>query len=362
VRAVGDVNADGLADLVVETFDAVHFVFGRRERLSGELELADVADATWVASGTVPGPMVPFPIIGQLLRVAAAGDVDGDGIADFVLSSVTTNYAQPIGASQPFFATYLFHGHAGAWPSGDFDPAWAAAELTVPDGTQGCSFIEGADLDGDRHSDLIVSAEGTMRLIPGAQAIRGTVNVMDDALPFVALYPRVSRVPDLDGDGRDEILWKDFAGLPSVFVTYGRSELEAPLALELDAELGASDEAVGAFAAADVNADGVNDLIVATGAVSSAPSPPAGGLYVVPGGAPRLAGHITLGEPYLLIAGASEGGQGPALGSFGLSLDASGDVTGDGIADILATVKTTDEGPFSSTQVLLVPGGIEPQE
>lgn len=356
-RALGDVNADGLADLVIAGYTTLHFIFGTEERLSGDHSLTDAASITW--SWALPGD-ASGPGSRQALSVSPAGEVDGDGISDFVVSLASTVRDDPSSATRPFFMTYLFNGHDGAWPSGDFDPGWATAELTVPGGAFGCAFMAGADLNGDGYSDLMVNAEHTMRFVSGGQALGGMVNAMDDGLPFIALYPQVSRLPDLDGDGSDELLWKDSPGLTGVYITYGGGELSWPLSLVPDAEIGAIDEAVGSVAAADVDGDGVNDLIFATGPVGSATTPPTGGIYAVPGDKARLSDKVDLGEPYLLIAGVNAQGEGLVRGSFGTSLDANGDVTGDGVADMLAGLHTTDEGPFGSTQVLLVPGGLKP--
>lgn len=131
------------------------------------------------------------------------------------------------------------------------------------------------------------------------------------------------------------------------------------MALTPDADIGRVYETVGAFDVADVNGDGLRDLILATGPVSAATSPPPGGVYVIPGTRTRPSGEIALDDEHLLIAGVDQDGRGIVQGSFGPSLDAGGDVTGDGIADILTTLQTESDGQRSTLAVLL-PSGLDP--
>jgi hypothetical protein len=166
----------------------------------------------------------------------------------------------------------------------------------------------------------------------------------------------VERLGDLDGEGIDELAWKDFSLLPNMYVSYGGRGVAAGASLVPDLDVAGDSLSVGRVTSADLDADGTDDLIVAARSVGSTQPEIRGGLYVVPGGSLRGVHQITLDARYLLVAG----NDGLASGAFGSSLSASGDVTGDGIADVLAGTSTTVQGqPPNASQVLLIPGGLQ---
>jgi hypothetical protein len=364
--AVGDVNGDGLADLVIPGSGSLHFVFGSQRRLSGEHAIADVA-LSWTFTGFPNPPVAPLaqPV---LFGLVPAGDLHGDGISDFALALQTGTREEQYDTGvihSPVLSTFLFAGRRGAWPSGAFDPAWASAELVGPDGSSGCTLSTAADLDGDGRSDLLLLVQGGLRLLRGGEvALRGKV-LASEAGVALSAGVQVHRLPDIDGDGSDELTWKDFSLLPNTYVTYGGDGLLSRLALEPDLDVAADNQAVGTMTAADLDGDGVEDLIVATSRLLSEPDPasvPAGGIYVVPGGSAPRSGQLVLPDRHLLLGGNDGVSQGPLIGPFGNSLDAGGDVTGDGIADLLATVAVMDGSPFGRSRVLLIPGGLKRSE
>jgi len=291
VDGAGDVNGDGLSDLVVgvPVFDAAHGGdAGGAVVVFGKLGPEPVSIAA-IAAGAAEG----FPLLGEQageflgVFVAGAGDLDGDGLADVVASASTTPTLGDAGRSAIAF--------------------------------------------GKRDNDPVRVAE----LAAGSE--RGIIVVGADPGDFVAM---AAAGGDVNGDGFDDLL------------------LSAPLA-HLDDEPGAIPSAVGTAPTValpgDAGADdiatpdaGSSDAGSVAGSGSSAggpdggePAPPAapadpslqGVVYVVFGG-PQLR-NTSLRELE------REGGPGFAIGDprgAGLGYTvSSGDIDGDGLADVIAS-------------------------
>ncbi|MFC7334720.1 calcium-binding protein [Rhodocista pekingensis] len=155
VRNAGDVNGDGVEDLLVVT-DQAYVVFGG-SALSG----VDVLRASRLDGST------GFAILDTANRDAAsAGDVNGDGYADILLGSVRSDTALPAVRE-----TVLLFGGPQVGASGVINP-WL-----LPRG-QGL-VIEGAgeavaglgDVNGDGYDDIALSD-------PDAEGGRGVVHVL----------------------------------------------------------------------------------------------------------------------------------------------------------------------------------------
>jgi len=145
IAGVGDVDADGYDDLIVAGYGyqlgrgATYLLLGPCE---GENEVT-VADAAIYGEnqGDYSGS-----------SVASAGDVDGDGTADWIIGAGgQSRYAYNAGAA------YIWHGTR---TSGSFDLSEADAALygTVEWGTAGNAVAGDTDLNGDGLDDVLVGA------------------------------------------------------------------------------------------------------------------------------------------------------------------------------------------------------------
>jgi hypothetical protein len=167
---VGDVNGDGLADLLIGAKGAdvngmvdagrSYVVFGRTG--NANIQLSDVANGTggFVINGEHAGDASGY-------KVAAAGDLNGDGLADMLISSNAANTAGGTGR------TYVVYGTASSAPvelsaiaagHGGF-----VIDGAIGSGPGGASVGAAGDINGDGLGDLIVSS-------PQAEV---TVNVPD---------------------------------------------------------------------------------------------------------------------------------------------------------------------------------------
>lgn len=203
----GDVNADGLADLILgELFhDEPHhvsepqppylpagyfFLAGQPQRLSGDLELAPIAKAV-------------------LPRAEAAGDLDGDGVQDVLLYDDSE-------------APHLFYGAPGLFESGA-DLALADATFQPYTGEGHANLVGVRDRDGDGDDELVSRSflsEDRYRYAPQAVAVlsgtsarnAGEVQLATPANPLSpdrdwgSYVEGVFSAGDIDGDGAGDII------------------------------------------------------------------------------------------------------------------------------------------------------------
>ena len=255
---LGDVDGDGVGEVAL----------GQREP---EGRVVVWSGATL---GTAPTPMATWRSVHEL-EGEAAGDVDGDGLADLLVRRAVDDLDEA--------ALFLIPGHSLALGhDGDID-----AMVPTLVGPQASAFGAQAtgvgDVDGDGLDDLVVSQElysadggvdnGRVLLFVASQL--GGPLTDDDAYAHWTgtdgFHARPSEsVGDLDGDGRVDLL---VAGRPALD-TWGLwmvpGSTVVPGAHELPgATRGVDLGAVGGKAhAGDIDGDGRSDLLFALGPAS----------------------------------------------------------------------------------------------
>jgi hypothetical protein len=204
IDAVGDIDGDGLADLVIQTVEG-DGIFGletsyqiHRGYLNGTGGLAFEAEASSVVASD------GIQIENERL------DLTGDGRQEFVVTSVDITLGAIIGALLTRSASVdvdiyrMTDGVFGEDPNLNkkikvrFD--FGEGDLFVP-------AVLSADVDGDGRKDLLVQKdEDTLLVYPGEasdrlfqrRAVQLKLNLPKDREGFM--------VSDLDGDGRDELI------------------------------------------------------------------------------------------------------------------------------------------------------------
>jgi hypothetical protein len=172
VGTAGDVNNDGISDVIVGTYlEGKAYVFhGSADGLPmdpGE-NIATPESAAWTAESNEPDAY-----FGR--SVGTAGDVNGDGISDVIVGAYGENKA------------YVFHGSIDGLP---VDPgeniatpviaAWMAGS-DQPDADFGCSVGTAGDVNNDGISDVIVGAygEGKAYVFHGSDSDAGMSTTAD---------------------------------------------------------------------------------------------------------------------------------------------------------------------------------------
>jgi hypothetical protein len=361
VAGAGDVNGDGLADVIVGAYLAdnnartnsgsAYVVFGKRA--TAAIDLNALGAGGFRIDGAVAGDAAGY-------GVAGAGDVNGDGRADVIVGAyLASNNGRTNSGS-----AYVVFGKASASTvdlnalgAGGFRIDGAAASDWA-----GWTVAGAGDVNGDGRPDVIVGAyladnnartsSGSAYVVFGkASATSVDLNALgaggfriDGAAAGDNAGYAVAGAGDVNGDGRaDVIVGAVGAGnnartnSGSAYVVFGKSSTTA---IDLNA-LGAggfridgaaaSDRAGYAVAGAgDVNGDGRADVIVgATGAGNNARTN-SGSAYVVFGKSSTTAIDLyALGAGGFRIDGAA------ASDEAGYAVAGAGDVNGDGRPDVI---------------------------
>jgi hypothetical protein len=379
VAGVGDMNKDGLADLLIgmpqdaasSNPGGAFLVYGKANSTTGSLveyqndisTLATTPDALSITS--------TFDTAG--FSVSSAGDVNGDGWIDMIISA---HFQVVSGLEGNTGKTYLVYGSAalsaqqtislgnvGGSVPGFVISGWQAGEES------GTSVSSAGDFNGDGKADLLVSAyfndtAGTnagmtyvvlgktgnvavdlenIKNNIGGFAIRG-----ENASDFSGVS--VSSGGDINGDGLGDILIGAVIGGSAnanpysgkTYVVFGRSSANATI------DLGQIAAGVGGFAivsnideeqsghsvssAGDINGDGLADIILGAPYSPVDGGASAGRSFVVYGKATTT--NVALTDVNNNIGGFAIVGQG-AQDLSGYSVGAAGDLNGDGLADLI---------------------------
>jgi hypothetical protein len=369
VAGAGDVNGDGLADLVVgapfagnrrRAFSgSVYVVFGKRS--AGPVDLGRLGSRGFRIDGPRRDAAAGY-------AVAGPGDVDGDGRSDVLVSAGIVQRA----------AVYVVRGKAGSAP---VDLKRLGRRGFVIRGGRGLldsgAAVSGAgDFNGDGVADIAVGApqSGTptrdgagFAFVVFGGADRGTVAL--DALgtrgvritgehEFANLGEALAPLGDVNGDGRGDLLVgasqvstldRSYAG--AAYVVFGRQVGDVDLLRPADAAYrilgppagdGQARAGVSVAAVPDVNGDGRTDMLIGAPGAGRGCSPDEGAAYVV--FSPPGPTAIDLGA--LGAAGYAISGGRPDAGA-GAGVASAGDWNRDGRGDafVLEDTLGSDEPP-----------------
>ena len=296
-----DVNGDGYADVIVSAPYAENAVGQAFVYLGSASGLASSPQLTL----TGPDGQNGFGI-----WAASAGDVNGDGYGDVVVSNAGT-------------AAYLYLGGAAGLSA-------SPLKLTPPPGTArgfGIHVASAGDVNGDGYADVLVgdNVAGLVFLYLGSAT--GPASLPDVTLTAPGGQSQgvgefghsVESAGDVNGDGYADVA----VGTGRVYLFLGSpTGLASSPAVTL-AEPGVPSGSYGRLSCAgDVNGDGYADLVVSSDAAGTGF---AGRAYIYLGGP---AGYSSAPDATL------ESPDGPG-GTFGRLVSGAGDVNGDGYADVI---------------------------
>lgn len=396
VAGVGDFNGDGLADVLIGAQGAAP---AGANSGSAYLLYGNAAGfGTTLALGALDGSD-GFRLDGRSMNdvtgaeLGAAGDINGDGFDDVVISAL---FADPVGvggARSNAGVSYVVFGGPG--------PRAATLNLGTLDGSNGfrvegvtagdvLGFVGTAvgDLNGDGIDDLVLGAPGADAAANGAGAVYvifgsaagfgvrvdlATLDGhsgfrIDGAVAGDGIGGAVSGAGDINGDGVADLLLGapnvDTGGVDSgaAYVVFGRTTgFAATLSLAtLDGDNGfrlqvsEASQGLGSSvsAAGDVNGDGFDDLLIASqrGFATGAP----GASYLVFGSSAPFDAVMSL-DALDLADGVRFDGRSAGDLSTGM-VSAAGDVDGDGLDDVLIGAERAASTGIDAGEVGLVYG------
>lgn len=398
VSGLGDINGDGFDDILVsamgydvdydgviyDNVGSVYIIYGKAD--TTEVDLIDVGNGT--GGMVIDGVLVDEVLTG--FSASSAGDVNGDGIEDFLIGAP---YADAHGTDSG--VAYVVFGDALSADSyfsledleADVVYGGFAIHGVTPGELAGRSVSAAGDVNGDGLDDVIIGASSDSLARGAAYVVFGKTNTdmihLDEIAAGDGGYViqsadsagvstdqfgfSVAGIGDFNGDGLDDVLigaplaTGDDIGTGAAYIVFGKADGEA-IDLSSPDSSGAAifiqGDQINAFAgrsvsvAGDVNGDGMTDLIIGASNSSNAIFDE-GAAYVVFGR--EDASTIHMSDVRAGIGGFAIKGQVPMDGT-GYWVSGGGDVNGDGFDDMVVAVPYSDTNGGDSGGAIVVFG------
>ncbi|NKI36598.1 DUF11 domain-containing protein, partial [Wenzhouxiangella sp. XN79A] len=391
VSAAGDINGDGIDDLVIGAYRAdpngnysgrSYVVFGSDTGLASPVELSGLDGSNgFVLNGEAQSDYSGF-------SVSTAGDINGDDTDDLIIGAFG---ADPNGNSNAG-KSYVVFGSGTVTNPFDLSTLDAVNGFGLngetADDFSGSSVSAAGDINGDGIDDLIIGSPGGFfnNEVRKSYVVFGSDSGLPNPFNLSSLNGSngfvvngetagdrsgysVSAAGDINGDGIDDLIigapYAETDGIVSgrSYVVFGSNSafaatidlslLDGSNGFVLNGEMADDQSGRSVSAAGDINGDGIDDLII--GAYGADPN---GGLsgrsYVVFGS------DTGLPNPFDLSTLNGSNGfvlNGEAAGDYaGWSVSAAGDVNGDGIDDVVIGAFGADPNGSSSGRSYVVFG------
>lgn len=370
ISDVGDVNNDGFDDFIIGAPQvsiesaregSAYLIYGGPTGM-GEIDVTNLTDAQGFR---IDGHDF-FDMVGS--TVSGAGDVNGDGFDDLLVSAVFGNV---VGYFYDFSLPSAYVIYGGDTRSGAIDVTTLAPSdgfainASYRYGLHPLAVSEAGDVNNDGYDDIVIgstygSVADAAYVVFGREGGYASVDLanlglsgfaINGADDFDGLGASVSAAGDINGDHFADIIIgaprEDGGGADAgaAYVLFGHDGAFGTIDLAtLSATAGfviqggdAQDFAGSSVSSADFNGDGYSDLIVGA-PLNDTGGTDAGQAYVIYGHAgafPAVVDLLNLGTSGLTI-------QGGPNDRLGLVVSGAGDVNGDGFDDLLIGSLSTD--------------------
>ena len=365
ISAIGDINHDGMDDLAFANSitsqngantGTVYVLYGRQNGFDAELDVSDINGINGFRISGITGSST-----GNFVN--AAGDVNDDGINDFVIGSGRGlnayivfgrdgNYPESIAASEidDGFGVIVRSIHPDSGDIAFLASASYAGDLNQ-DGIDDVAFGSGGTTENLANDAFVVFGRNTaFPSILNLQTLDGNDGFAMDTRSIIAgdaVGGSLAYVGDVNNDGIDDMavssVFADTNGglAGSSFIVFGRDNgFPARLNLgSLDGSNGFILNGSGAVSGfghslasiGDINQDGIDDMAIGAFRFRNGARPQAGRVYVVFGRngafpAAMNAEAITSNEGFIMSSNV-------ALARMGSAITAAGDFNRDGYDD-----------------------------
>jgi len=363
VSGVGDVNDDGIDDVIVQAYNdsdggngaGAAYIFYGSTSLPNTID-ASVADVKLIGEDALDG----FGLF-----ASAAGDVNGDGIDDVIVTAQDEDTGGNAAG-----AAYIFFGSTSLPAS--IDASFADVKLIGEDATDrfGYGGSGAGDVNNDGFDDVIVGAQydddgggasGVAFIFFGAASLPASIDASNATVKLIGedagdhFGHNVSTAGDVNNDGFDDVIvggpYDDTGGgnAGAAYIFYGSENMSATSdASTADIKIVGEDAAdyLGRSTAGggDVNGDGIDDVIV--GAPGEDAGGSAAGAAYIFFGSTSLPSSIDASVADVKLIGGDAGDN--FSGYVGEGISVGGDFNADGISDILVGAYLDDDGGGAS--------------
>jgi hypothetical protein len=343
----GDINGDGLSDLLIGNGANSYIVFGKTTSI-GQVALASLGTNGFAFTST-----------SSINEPSVVGDVNGDGYEDILFNNSTN------------FNNYLVFGGTNFTPGGSVAlPTGTSGTLATGTGA-GTSYVNisggtgnpggilptlHGDFNGDGYSDFALaevprqgSGTGPVYVYYGSSTVaawsNATLSSPTNGRGFVingltgqnSIKFSTTNAGDINGDGLDDIAFSD--GITRAFVMFGKTNSTSVNVSDLAAGNGGFIMSGGVVTDTDVvgdfNGDGLADMVVSNESLSVGGSAAVGGAYLIYG---RTATTPLKLDALTATEGFRINGLSASLGyKLGRTAIGGGDINGDGLADLVIT-------------------------
>jgi Ca2+-binding RTX toxin-like protein len=310
VSGAGDVNGDGIDDLIIGSDGESYVVFGSRSGFAADLNLSTLNDNNgFRINGIAPED--------SLNSVSNAGDVNGDGIDDLIIGSETASPQGNLsGQSYVVFGSHI--GFAADLNLSKLNGKNGFRINGTADDGLGGSVSNAGDVNGDGLADLIIGSASA------------SPHGMSSGQSYVVFGSRKGFAADLN-----------------------LSKLNGKNGFRITGIAAGDSSGRAVSGAGDVNGDGIDDLIIGADGADPHRSD-SGQSYVVFGSRRGFAANLNLstlnGKNGFRINGIT------LRDHSGRSVSSAGDVNGDGIDDLIIGADRADTHGTDAGQSYVVFG------